>query len=291
MISLAEKEIVIVGNGPAGISAALYAQRSGMKTTVVGKGGGALLKTGEIENYYGFPDIISGSELVERGLSQARRLGVRLVEDEVVNLGFENRLSVETANVAYPADAVILASGASRKMPDIQGLADFEGRGVSYCATCDAFFYKGKDVAVIGCCEFALHEAQALLPLARSVTLLTNGERHISHIPAEIRIIPKKIAAFAGGDTLETVVFADGETLAFGGVFIAIGVAGSGDLAKKIGAATNKNRILVNAHMATNIPGLYAAGDCTGGMLQVAKAVYEGAVAGTEAAKYVRGMA
>lgn len=288
MASLSDKEIIIIGSGPAGISAALYAHRSGVKTTVIGKDGGALLKTGEIDNYYGFPETISGRELIERGLAQAKRLGVNVIMDEVVNLGFGDKLLVKTTAKEYEADAVILATGASRQTPEIKGLSDFEGKGVSYCAACDAFFYKGKDVAVLGCCDYALHEAMELLPIAKSVALITNGEKPIDHAPPEIRIITDKIAEFSGDGHLDTVTFVNGGTLHVAGVFIAIGVAGSGDLAKKIGAETNKNRIVVDVQMATSIPGLYAAGDCTGGILQISKAVYEGGRAGVEAVKYLR---
>ena len=288
MASLADKEMIIIGSGPAGISAALYVHRSGVKTTVIGRDGGTLLKTDEIDNYYGFPETVTGKELIERGVSQAKRLGVDVLWDEVVGLGFGNKLMVKTTEKEYEADAVILATGASRHAPKIKGLSDLEGKGVSYCATCDAFFYRGKDVAVLGCCEYALHEALELLPVAKSVTLLTNGEKPIDHIPSEIKIITEKIAELSGDGRLEQVRFANGETLRVAGVFVAVGVAGSGDLAKKIGAETDKNRIVVDENMATNVPGLYAAGDCTGGMLQIAKAVYEGAKAGVEAVKYLR---
>jgi thioredoxin reductase (NADPH) len=288
MTKLSDRSIIVVGCGPAGISAAIYAHRSGAKTTVIGKDGGALMKADAVENYYGFPEAVTGRELVERGISQAKRLGIEVIAEEVVGLGFEEKLLVKTAEMDYPADAIILATGASRQTPKIKGLADFEGKGVSYCASCDAFFYKGKDVAVLGCCDYALHEAMELLPVANSVTVITNGEKPIDHFPPEIKVITDKIAAFAGDGHIDAVHFENGDVLRVSGVFIAIGVAGSGDLAKKIGAETNKNRIVVDAQMITNVPGLFAAGDCTGGFLQIAKAVHEGAQAGVEAVKYVR---
>jgi len=178
--------------------------------------------------------------------------------------------------------------GSSRQTPAISGLSEFVGRGVSYCATCDAFFYKGKDVAVLGCCEYALSEAMELLPVTRSVTLITNGASPIPNFPSSISINTKEIVAFSGDKMIESVLFKDGTTLSISGVFIAIGVAGSADLAKKIGARVNGNQIVVDEHMATTIPGIFAAGDCTGGLLQISKAVYEGALAGTEAVKYLR---
>lgn len=283
-------KIIVIGAGPAGISASLYTRRAGIETTVIGKDEGALLKADEIENYYGFPEVISGRELIENGIRQAKRIGVDIVREEVVNLTFTDKLTVKTTEREYGADAIILATGASRMIPNIKGFAEYEGRGLSYCAVCDAFFYRGEDVAVLGCCDFAIHEAMELLPIAKSVTLITNAEPHIDEIPEGIVVNTKKIAEFSGDGRLDTVTFEDGSTLNVSGVFVAIGVAGSSDLAKKIGAATEKNRILVDENMATNIPGLYAAGDCTGGLLQISKAVYEGAKAGTEAVKYVRSL-
>jgi len=282
--------VVIIGNGPAGISAALYAVRAGIDTAVVGKGTGALEKAEKIENYYGFPEPISGQELIENGIAQAKRLGAKIIADEVVGLGFTDKLLVKAAHGEYPADCVILTTGSSRQAPMIPGIIEYEGRGVSYCAVCDAFFYRQKDVAVLGCCEYALAEAMELLAVANSVTLITNGEAPISEMPPEIKVITKEVKELAGGRILEKVIFKDGTEIPAAGVFVAIGVAGSTDLARKIGVVTDENRIAVDEHMATNIPGIYAAGDCTGGMYQIAKAVYQGAVAGTEAIKYIRKM-
>ncbi len=280
---------LIIGNGPAGISAALYTARAGIETTVIARDSGALGKAEKIENYYGFIEPIAGTELLERGKAQAKRLGVTLLEEEVVGLSYLNKLNVTTNNAAYEADAVILATGSPRRAPKINGLTEFEGAGVSYCAICDAFFYKGKDVAVLGCCEYAAHEALALLPLASSVTLLTNGEAPMEGLPEGLKqVITTKITALTGDGRLEGVTLEDGTSLAISGMFVAQGVAGSADLARKIGAETVGNRIVVDEKMATNIPGLFAAGDCTGGMLQIAKAVAEGAEAGYNAVKYIR---
>ena len=153
-------KIVIIGSGPAGISAALYAVRAGVDTTVLTKGPGALDRAEKIENYYGFAEPVSGAELERRSIENAKRLGVRFVTAEAVGLTYTDKLTVETVDKNYPADAVILATGASRAVPRIPGLAGLEGHGVSYCAACDAFFYRGKDVAVLGSGEYALHEVQ-----------------------------------------------------------------------------------------------------------------------------------
>lgn len=280
--------VVIIGSGPAGVSAALYTARAGVDTTVLTKGPGALARSEGIENYYGVPGNITGAELERRGIEGAKEVGVKFVETEAVGLTFTDKLTVETLNGDYPADAVILATGASRTAPPVPGLAALEGHGVSYCATCDAFFYRGKNVAVMGSGEYALHEASALLPLAASVTLLTGGAELTAQFPPEITVRTEKVEAILGEEKVTGVRLAGGEELPMDGVFIALGVAGSTALARKMGAEVDGNKIVVDQNMMTTIPGLFAAGDCTGGLLQVAKAVYEGAVAGNEAAKALR---
>ena len=280
--------IVIIGSGPAGVSAALYAARAGVQTTVLTKGPGALDRAELIQNYYGFAEPITGSELERRGIEGAKAVGVEFVTTEAVGLTYTDKLTVETLAGDFPADAVILATGASRAAPRIPGLAGLEGHGVSFCAACDAFFYRGKDVAVLGSGEYALHEVQALLPVVGSVSLLTNGAPLTAQFPPEVKVCPQKVDAILGEKVVTGVQLSGGETLAVSGVFVALGVAGSTALARKLGAEVNGSRIVVDDHMQTSLPGLYAAGDCTGGLLQVAKAVYEGAVAGTEAAKALR---
>ena len=274
----------VYGAGPIG----LYAVRAGVQTTVLTKGSGALARAETIENYYGFAQPVSGPELERRSIENARRLGVQFVQTEAVGLTWTDRLTVETLAGAYPADAVILATGASRAVPRIPGLTGLEGHGVSWCAACDAFFYRGKDVAVLGSGEYALHEVQALLPVVKSVTLLTNGAALTADFPPEVTVCTQKVEAILGEQTVTGVQLAGGAVREVSGVFVALGVAGSTALARKLGAAVEGSRIVVDDKMQTTVPGLYAAGDCTGGLLQVAKAVYEGALAGTEAAKALR---
>lgn len=280
--------VIIIGNGPAGISTALYTTRAGINTKIIGKDHGALGKASEIENYYGFSEPISGKDLISDGIEGARRLGAEIISDEVLGITYGNKLTVITNSGEYEADSVVLATGTSRTTPKIKGLKEYEGHGVSYCAVCDAFFYRGKDVAVLGNGNYALHEAMELLPTSNSVTILTNGKEPDFQVPETIKINTNIIDSISGNDVVEEIYFQNGDNLPISGLFIAIGVAGSTDLAKKIGAETQNNKIIVNENMSTNIPGLYAAGDCTGGLLQISKAVYEGAKAGTEIIKHLR---
>lgn len=280
--------VIIIGNGPAGISAALYTARAGIDTVVIGKDHGALGKAAEIENYYGFSQPISGKALIDNGIEGARRLGVKIISDEVLGMSYLDTFVVTTKEKDYHADSVIIATGTSRSAPKIKGLHEFEGHGVSYCAVCDAFFYRGKDVAVLGDGEYALHEALELLPTSKSVTLLTNGKQPSVQVPDGISVNTNPLHSLTGENVLDSIQFQDGTSLKVSGLFVAVGVAGSTALAKKLGADAENDKILVDENMATNIPGLFAAGDCTGGLLQVSKAVYEGAKAGMEAIKFIR---
>ena len=287
-------KVLIIGSGPAGVSAALYARRGGAEVTVLSKGLelSGLAKAEKIENYYGLSEPISGAELYARGIEGAKKIGVEFLEDELLSLMFNDDFTgfkVTGKAHAFEADAVIVATGASRQSLNVPGVKEFEGKGVSYCATCDAFFYRGKTVAVVGAGEYALHEAQSLLPHVAQVYMLTNGAALTAEVTADISVHTEKIAAIAGGERVAKVVFADGTELSLDGVFMALGTAGSTAIAKKIGAQLDGNHIKIDAHGATNVPGLFAAGDCTGGLLQVAKAVYQGAEAGLAAVKYLRG--
>lgn len=273
-------DVIIVGSGPAGISASLYAKRRKLSVLVISKGNGALGKTEKIDNYYGFPKGISGKELYQNGIEQAKILGIEIIEDEVVALNYLENFEVETVNSQYTAKSVILATGTNRVTPNIKGIQEFEGKGVSYCAICDAFFFKGKDVVVLGNGNYAIHEMEQLKPVVGSVSILTNGEEMIENRDVEVEIDSRKIREFRGEDKLAEIEFEDNTKRKVHGVFVAVGTASSNDLARKIGARIENNHIAVNENMETTIPGLFACGDCTGGLLQISKAVYEGAKAG-----------
>lgn len=282
---------IIIGKGPAGISAGLYIKRAGMKVLIIGKDGGALAKTEKIDNFYGQEETMTGEELLLKGIRQAERLGIEVLTDEVIGVEYTGNFIVKTRNGEYQAKTLILATGTSRKKPQIKGIEEFEGRGISYCAVCDAFFYRNKEVSVLGSGDYAIEEAKVLLPVASNVTILTDGKQIVqnrSNDLEDLNINEKKVRELRGNQVVEEILFEDDSTLKTNGVFVAIGTATSTDLARKLGVIINGNDIVVNENMQTNVPGLYACGDCTGGLLQIAKAVHEGAIAGLAVVKEIR---
>jgi len=280
-------DVIIIGGGPAGVTAALYTARASYKTLILYKDHGALTKA-RVDNFYGHIEI-AGKDLIETGLTQARAAHATTINKEAVGLyqNDDTTLTVATAKTSYTARTALIATGANRTTPRIKGLAALEGRGVSYCAICDGFFHRGKDVAVIGNGQYALHEAQDLLPIAKTVTVLTNGKKPLTKFPKDVIVRTEKIKEICGqdgimGKTLGGVALDNDEFLPLSGLFVAIGVAGGTELARKLGAAINNNAITVDDNMHTGIPNLWAAGDCVGGMKQIVKAAYEGAIAGTD---------
>lgn len=282
-------DMLILGYGPAGVSAALYGLRAGLKVTLIGKDGGALQKAHLIENYYGLESPLTGTELLEVGKKQALKLGAQIVDDEVTDLMFDGSGFVATGlKGVYRGKTCIMATGSARKKQPLAGMAEMEGHGVSYCAVCDAFFYRGKNVAVMGSGEYALHEAAELLQVVGSVTLLTNGAPLTATFSDSIKIEERKLNGLVGEGSFKGVVFEDGSEQNFDGLFVALGSANATDLALKAGAAFDQGKLVLDEDLQSTIPGLYAAGDCTGGILQIAVAVGEGARAGLAAIKYLR---
>lgn len=282
-------DVIIIGSGPAGISASLYAKRANLSVLIVSKGIGTLEKVEMIDNYYGLQSNTTGKQLQKNGEEQAKRLGVEFKNEEVVKVDYDINFKVNTINHIYESKVVILATGSKRKTPNIKGIKELDGKGISYCATCDAFFFKGKDVGVLGSKEYAIHEAEELLPVVNSVTILTNGEIPVEKRSQNIKIEEKRIREFRGIERIEEIEFEDNTTKKIDGVFVAIDTASSSDLARKLGIMLDENNnIRVDSKMQTNLPGLFACGDCTGGILQIAKAVNEGMIAGMSAIKFLK---
>lgn len=279
-------DCIIIGKGPAGISASLYIKRAGFNCLVIGKDGGNIVKNGIIQNYYGIGEI-TGEELLIKGIKQAENLDVQVITDEVIEIEYNDNFLVKTINNNYNAKTVILATGNTRKNPNIKGINNFNGKGISYCAVCDGFFYKDKEVAVIGSGEYAINEVNHLLPIVKKVTLLTNGEE-ITNKDIKVNIDNREIKEFIGDTRLQEIEFKDNSKIKIDGVFLAIGTATSTDLAQRLGVLLNDDKIIVNDKMQTNVNGLYAAGDCTGGLLQISKSVYQGAQAGLSIIEYLK---
>lgn len=288
-------ELIILGGGPAGVSAALYAARAALAVTLVENGPKALAKAKSIENYYGLK--ADGPEMYAAGLAQASSLGVKIIHGEALDAedtGSGFKLLVKTADGKEPqelaAPMLLLATGAANLSLNVPGLTRLEGRGVSYCAVCDGFFFRGRTVGVAGSGLFALHEAEYLKHLASEVIIFTDGGDAKMARAANYKVKEQKIRELTGTERLESVILADGESVPLDGLFLALGTADSGAVAKKLGAELNGRFIMTDGAGATSIPGLFAAGDCTGGLQQVATAVGEGALAGMAAVRFARSL-
>lgn len=285
-------DIIILGKGPAGIQASLYAVRAKMKTLVIAKDWGSLEKAEKIENYYGVKSI-KGIDLLKAGVDQAKALGVEFVEDEVVGVSGYEHAEVNCLGGKYEGHALIIAIGSARKKVKIDGLTEFEGKGVSYCAVCDGFFYRNKKLAVLGYKDYTAHEAYELKPFSDDITILTNGNEitlseDTRSLIEGMAVVDKKVSEIFGDETVKGVKLDDGSIIAFDGIFVAYDSASGSELAMKMGLELDNQNIVVDENFCTNIPNVFAAGDCLGGFKQVSKSVGEGAVAGKSAIEYVR---
>lgn len=270
-------DVIVIGGGPSGVTAAVYAARGGKKVKLFHTDASALAKAELIQNYYGF-DAVGGAELYKRGLSQAESVGVSVELAEVTFVRAEDDgFTVSTSVGEYRSRKLVVATGARRRSAGIGGESEFVGRGVSYCAVCDAFFYRKKRVAVIGTGNYAVHEYSVISSVASEAYLLTNGEADpVGAIPPE-KVVSGRIARIFGGERVEGVELVDGRKIFVDGVFIAVGVMGSAELARSVGVVTDPSgAIAVDGNGMTNVPGLYAAGDCISGVKQIGKAVSDG---------------
>lgn len=289
-------DILIVGQGPAGLSAAIYTARAGMDTLILGcapKVAGDY----EIDNYFGFMESISGKDLIERGRQQASRFGANIQCDRVlgVHQTEDGAFVCKAENQDIKSSALILATGVSRIRPGISNLADYEGKGVSYCVSCDGFFMRGKPVVVVGEGNFAANQALELTQYTPNVTVCTQGKEpamsgeFLDRLRASgIPVVEDKVAALSGNGGLERVALESGGELDAQGLFVAMGQASSSDFAHTLGLARNGQFIETDREQRTNVPGVFAAGDCVGRFLQISVAVGEGALAGRAAIGHVK---
>ena len=283
-------DVIIIGAGPAGVSAGLYTKRANLKVLILYKDESALEKTELIENYYGFEKGIDGKALYKSGIQQAKNLEIEVKKEEVINVQIaeEKQFVVITERETYKTKTVIFATGNKKNTPKIKGIKNFEGKGVSYCAICDGFFYKDKNVVVIGNGKYAISETNDLINIAKHITILTNGKQAPEFRAENVDINTEEIEEINGEKKVEEIILKNHKKIETDGIFIAQGVAGSTEFAKKLGIITKQDKIVVNEKMETNVKGIYACGDCTGGLFQVSKAVYEGTIAGLQAINYIR---
>ncbi|MFP4187001.1 MAG: NAD(P)/FAD-dependent oxidoreductase [Acholeplasmataceae bacterium] len=281
------KEIVIIGYGPAGISAAIYLKRAGFAPFVIGKDYGALGNyPNPIDNYYGLDTPKSGNELVESGIEQAKRLGIEVVTDTVIALDERDGLfEIETPSHAYRAKAVLLATGKQRTTLDIPGSRTFRGKGISLCATCDGYFYRKRRIGLIGYGAYMKRELEYLRRLSDEITVYTHGHELTDDIG--VPIVKDRIVRFEGEERLRKIV-TESASYDVDGAFIALGAPSTVEFATRLGLITDNGRIRVNKDHQTNIEGLFAAGDMIGGRLQIAKAVCDGMNAADAIIRYLK---
>ncbi|HAN04571.1 MAG: thioredoxin-disulfide reductase [Elusimicrobia bacterium GWA2_64_40] len=272
-------EIVVVGSGPAGFTAAIYAVRGGAATALFGgvAPGGQLLQTMEIENYPGFVDPVVGADLMQKMLKQTQRLGAAVFQESITSADFSARPFRLKASSGkdYTADAVILATGAQAKWLGMPSEEKYKGKGVSGCATCDGFFFRGKEVAVIGGGDTAAEDALFLTKFATKVYLVHRRDalRANFRLQEKLRANPKVEIVydhipeeFAGETKLTAVMLKNVKTgaprrLEVTGAFIAIGHTPATELVKGQLKLDEGGYIVTDDHTATSVPGVYAAGD------------------------------
>jgi thioredoxin reductase (NADPH) len=278
-------DVIIIGAGPAGLTAGIYSLRAGKSVLCLDSGGGSLKRAHSVENYFGFAEPLSGEELLSRGKSQFKRLGGELSFAEATAFTHGEPIEVVTSGGVFTSSSLVIAAGAPQQAPNITGLVRLEGKGVSFCAVCDAFFFRGKDVAVIGSGEFAKHEAEVLVKTSKSVKIFTNGEQAAADFK-NFEVNTDKIREITGESKVSGIITeSESESHKVEGVFVALGTASGADFARRAGITTVGTSIKVDEAMRTNLRGVYACGDCTGGLKQIAKAVHEGAVAALSAVK------
>ncbi|MGI6449630.1 MAG: thioredoxin-disulfide reductase [Desulfitobacteriia bacterium] len=298
-------DLIIIGGGPAGLTAALYAARGGLKTVVVEAmmPGGQAASTEIVENYPGFPKGISGFELANLFYQQAINQGAEFIFEPVVRLDLANKIKkIYTEQQTLESKAVIIAAGSKPRPLGVEGEKTFRGRGVSYCATCDGAFYKGKRVAVIGGGNAALEEGLYLTKFAAQVYIIhrRNEFRASFHAVEKVRQSPQVqfvldsiVQEIKGKDKVEKIIIRNLKTgqeneLEVDGVFVYVGTEPNTQFGADILPTDEKGYIITDPLLRTDISGVYAAGDIRNTPLrQVATAVGDGALAAVQVEKYL----
>ena len=300
-------DLVIIGAGPAGCSAAIYAVRAGIKTVIAGGSvpGGQLLQTSDIENYAGFVDPVGGFELMDAMHKQCKRLGVEFTSDEIVKLEGEKTPFILTCSDGkqYKAASVIIATGAKARWLGLPEEEKFKGRGLSACATCDGFFMRGKNVCIVGGGNTAFEDALFLAQFCPQVNLIHRRDafradqvtvekaKNTPNIKLVLNSVPVKIL---GSDAVEGVRVKNVQTglesdIACAGLFVAVGAVPQTEFLKdSLVALSDSGLVLADDRTHTTIEGIFAAGDCADKHYrQAIIAAGSGAKAGIEAAAFV----
>jgi thioredoxin reductase (NADPH) len=298
-------DVLIIGGGPAGLSAAIYAARGGLKTGLFEKGiiGGQINVTDEVENYPGFPEPLSGFDLTDKMRQQAERFQTRFIDEEVTAIGLEGLCKIiETRENSYRAKALIVCTGAHPRLLNVPGEERFTGRGVSYCATCDGALYRDKVVAVVGGGDSAIEEGLFLTRFAKKVIVIHRRdelraqkiiqERAFNNPKMEF-IWDTVVQEIHGDGKIEKLELVNRKTNAISfvpvdGIFIYVGILPNCELFESRLKLDGGGFVITDDHMHTNVPGIYAAGDIRSTVLrQVVTATSDGAVAAWSAEKWI----
>lgn len=291
-------DVLIIGAGPAGLQAAVHAVRKKASVVVLGRPERSSIFSAHVENYLCVDGVVDGKQLLRIGFEQAEKFGAEILAEDVLHIEQDAALfKVKTESRELTARSLIIATGTSRKKLKVKGEKELAGRGVSYCVDCDANFFRNAKVAVVGNGSAAVDGALTLTGYASEVHLVTRG------IDVSVELVEKLAASdvlvkegawvkeINGDNAVTGVILEDDQTLEIEGVFVELGAKGAMELAVNLGVLLDSEtftHIETDKKQATNIAGIFAAGDIAGHPYQMAKAVGEGCVAGLTAANYAR---
>jgi thioredoxin reductase (NADPH) len=301
-----KEKVVVIGSGPAGLTAALYTARANLEPLVISGNqlGGQISITSEVENYPGFPEGTTGPELVELMQKHAEHFGARILVDEVTEVDFSkgSPFQLKTYGETYEADTVIVCTGASPRRLGVPGEEEFIGRGVSFCATCDGFFFREKDVVVVGGGDSAMEEGIFLTRFANTVRVIHRRDELRAGEALKTRAFANAKISFIWDTVVEEIIgdgkvekvrvrnvkTDEGEDLSTDGVFIFIGHYPNSEIFKGQLTLDERNYVIADERMMTSIPGVFAAGEIQDPVYrQVATSVGQGCAAAMMAERWL----
>jgi len=291
--------LIIVGSGPAGLTAAIYAGRYLLDTLVIGElNGGTISEASEVCNFPSYKNI-TGFELTKKLVEHVEHLGVEIKQEIVEKIEKEESFVIKTNNSVYRARAIILATGSKKRKLNVKGEKEFLGRGVSYCATCDATFFKDKKVAVVGGSDAALTAAILLSEYAEKTYIVYRKDKFFRAEPTWIKqvennkkiesVFNSNIIEIKGSNKVEEIILDTGKKLSVDGVFVEIGLIPNIELAEQLKLDLENGHIVTDKFQRTSLPGVFAAGDVTNNPLkQAITASAEGAIAANTAYEKIK---